>query len=48
MLPIGIATGTGHWTGGARRALEGQCLAILTYFSYHARLKNFNNFKYLF
>ena len=26
-----MATGTGHWPGGARRALEGQCLAIPTY-----------------
>ena len=37
-----MATGTGHWPGGARRALEGQCLAIPTYFWYHTRLKNFN------
>ena len=29
-----MATGTGHWPGGARRALEGQCLAIPTYFWY--------------
>ena len=31
------ATGTGHWPGGARRALEGLCLAIPTFFTHHTK-----------
>ena len=37
-----MATGTGHWPGGARRALEGQCLAIPTYFTYLTKPYNLN------
>ena len=32
-----MARGTGHWPGGARRALERQCLAISTYFTHHTK-----------
>ena len=36
-----MATGTGHWPGGARRALEGQCLAIPTYFTHPTKPYNY-------
>ena len=32
-----MATGIGHLPGGARRALEGQCLAIPTYSWYQIK-----------
>ena len=37
-----MTTGTGHRPGGARRALEGQCLAISTYFTHHTKPYIFN------
>ena len=32
-----MATGTGHFPGGAPQALEGQCLAIPTHLSLHTK-----------